>query len=293
MRELLHRHRARIVTFFAVVIPLFVLYIHGRKPEQSTFVTNALLQLTAPAQSAANRLIHSIEDLWTGYVGLIDTEEENAGLRENIRKLEEGVAESRALREENGLLRSELAFKRKRRDLKLASAHIIAKDVSAFARVVRAHIDTGLHDSVRQGMPVLTSQGLVGRVRQVSDRYAEVMLTVDTRSEVAVRVVGKSVTGTVRGKGDRNEYLARMLYLPGQEQLEVGDRLVTNGHDQVFPPNLEVGTIRSLKERQDGVYQQLEVTPAVSFSVLEIVQIVLGTVDENADEATTARGGGP
>jgi rod shape-determining protein MreC len=236
-------------------------------------------------------LIGSIEDLWTGYVGLIDTEEENTGLRYEVHKLEEGVAESRALRQENGLLRSELSFKRKRRDLKLAAAHVIAKDVSAFARVVRAHIDTGRFDGIRQGMPVLTSHGLVGRVQQVSGRYAEVMLTVDTRSEVAVRVVGKSVTGIVRGKGDRREYLAQFLYLPGREQLDIGDRVVTSGHDQIFPPNLEVGTIRSLAERQDGVYQRLEVTPSVSFSVLDVVQIVLGTVDENADEATAVRGG--
>lgn len=277
MRELFQRHKATIATFLAVILPLLVLYVHGKAPGESTFFRHQLLKVTAPAQNATHRLIGSVESLWDGYMALIDTESDNEALRAKVLGMEGRLARARLIEDENGVLRHELAFKRSRRELNLVAAHVIAKDVSAFSRVVRVRIDLGGRDKVREGMPVLTHEGLVGRLRQVAGGYAEVMLTVDTRSEVAVRVLGKSATGSLRGTGDRNEYLAQLLYLPGGEKLEVGDRLVTSGHDQVFPPNIVVGTIRSLTRRQDGVHEQLEVTPVVRFSVLDTVQVMVGT----------------
>ena len=291
MRELLQRHKETIVTFLAIVIPLFLLYFHGRSPKQNTFATNILMEVTSPAMKASHDLISSIQGVWFGYMALVDTEDENNSLEDQIDELEGVVVEAQQLRDENILLRKELAFKRKRKDLVTVSAHVIGRDVSAYARVLRVHLDAGSYDGLREGMPVLTNRGLVGRLRQVSDRYAEVMLTVDTRSEVAVRVAGKAITGMVRGSGDRNRYSSKMLVLPGSESLEIGDRIVTSGHDQIFPPNLEVGRVSSLRERQEGVYQVLEVSPAVNFGVLEAVQIVVGIRDEAADGPLTSEKG--
>lgn len=291
MRELLQRHKEAIVTFVAVVLPLFLLYFHGKNPGKNTVVTNFLLDVTSPAQSASHRLIGSVEDVWLGYLALVDAEDDNVSLRDRVDELEGIVVEAQQLQDENELLREELDFKRKRKDLLTVSAHVIGKDVSAYARVLRVRIDGGTHDTLREGMPVVTSKGLVGRLRQVTERYAEVMLSVDTRSEVAVKVVGKAITGMVRGKGDKNQYRANLLFLPGDEELEAGDRVVTSGHGQVFPANIEVGKVQSLKERQNGVYQQLEITPSVRFGVLEVLQVVIGTRDDPMDSGTIMKGG--
>ena len=288
MRELFHRHKERIVTFLAIVIPLFLLYVHGRNPKQNTVVTDALMKVTSPAMKASHDLISSIQGVWFGYLALVSTEEENESLVSKVAELEGVVMEAQVLRDENESLRKELAFKRQRRDLQLVSAHVIGRDVSPYARVLRVHLDAGAHDNLREGMPVITNRGLIGRLRQVSDRYAEVMLTVDTRSEVAVKVAGKPVTGTVRGKGDRNRYRGKMLKLPSRIELEIGDRIVTSGHDKVFPANLEVGQITSLDVRQEGVYEVLEVTPSAEFGVIEFVQIVVGVRDEVVEMPTVS-----
>ena len=290
MRELLQRHKETIVTFLAIVVPLFLLYVHGRNPKQNTVVTNVLIEVTSPAVKASHDLISSIQGVWFGYLALVGTEDDNNSLKEQVDELEGVVVEAQQLRDENKLLRKELAFKRKRKDLITVTAHVIGRDVSAYARVLRVHVDGGSYDGLKEGMAVLTNRGVVGRLRQVSERYAEVMLTVDTRSEIAVKVVGKPITGMVRGKGDRNRYLAKMMVLPGTEKLDVDDRIVTSGHDQVFPPNLEVGRISLLKERQEGVYHVLEVAPAVNFGVLEVVQIVVGTRDEAVDSSLASEG---
>ena len=182
---------------------------------------------------------------------------------------------------ENARLRALLDFKKARRDLRTVAAHVLAEDVSPFARVLRIHLDAGAEDGLREGMPVVAAEGLVGRVRQVSDGVGQVMLTVDARSSVNVKVAGKGVTGNLQGTGDEESYTARLTFLHKVDKLEVGDAVVTSGHDRVFPPGIEVGYIRSLEERQRGLYYELQVAPAVNFSTLDEVLIVVGVIGED------------
>lgn len=292
MGEFFRRHRKAIISFIAVVVPLFLLYVHGRYPRKTTIVEHALMQVTGPAKSAANKVIQGIGDVWNGYIALTDVQEENERLREEKRRLTGQALENKQLREENRNLRAQLEFKRARKDLKLVAAQVIGQTVSPYARVVSIEIDLGAGDDVREGMPVVTEQGLVGRLMQVSGSYAEVMLVADEKSSVHVKVSGKGVTGTVEGLGLEDEYTARLLYLQRAIKPQPLDTLVTSGHDKIFPPGLEVGYIQQSEERQKGLYYELRVAPAVNFSTLETVQVVVGTVDgEVAQSPTPPRAG--
>jgi rod shape-determining protein MreC len=275
MRELFLRHRKTIVTVAGIALPLFLLYVHGRSPRKTTIIEQALMQVTAPVQGAASRLLSGLSDLWNGYVALVDVAADNAALREDKRRLEADSARLIVALAENERLRRELEFKRQRRDLVTVSAHVIGKDLSPYGRILRVALDAGSDSGVAEGMAVVNHAGLVGRVVRVSSDYAEVMLTVDARSVVNVRVLGKGVTGTVTGTSSPYNYVARMSYLHRAEPLDVGDLLVTSGHDKVFPPGLSVGTIRSLEERQRDIEYELQVTPAVNLADLEEVQIIV------------------
>ncbi|MGM0576990.1 MAG: rod shape-determining protein MreC [Myxococcota bacterium] len=290
MREFLERHRVTIASFAALVVPLFLLYVHGRSPRNTTVVEYALLRLTSPVELAASHMLEGVADVWSGYVALVDLEQENEKLQREVQVLTGEALRAKELEYENQRLRELLEFKRGRKALETVASHVIGQDVSPYARVVRIAIDVGEEDGVREGMPVVAAEGLVGRVKQVAGRYAEVMLTVDARSSVNVRVAGKGVTGSLEGTGAADAYMARLLYLNKAEPLEVGDTLVTSGHDKVFPPGIEVGYIRSLEERQRGLYYELQVAPAVNFSTLEEVMVVVGAsaeepVAEGADDA--------
>lgn len=282
MREILARHRKTLVIVAGIALPLFLLYVHGRSPRKTTIIEKALLQVTAPVQGAASRLLSGISDLWNGYVALVDVAEDNTALRELNQRLQADAARLTSVIAENARLRAELDFKRARRDLKLAAAHVIGKDLSPYGRILRIALDAGGDSGLAEGMPVLSGPGLVGRVLRVSGDYAEVLLVVDARSVVNVRVLDKGVTGTVTGTSSPYNYVARMSYLHRAEPLEIGDLLVTSGHDKVFPPGLHVGTIRSLEERQRDVEYELQVTPSVNLAGLEEVQVVLGVVDAPA-----------
>lgn len=280
MREFLQRHRAAILAFFGLTLPLFLLFVHGRHPRKTTVIEVALMEITGPVQEAASRALSGISDLWNGYVALTDVHDDNERLLEDVRQLTEKADRVRQLELENAELRKMLDFKKRRRELVTVGAHIIGKDVSAYTRVLRIAIDVGDDASVLEGMPVINADGLIGRIHRVSSSFAEVMLVVDARSTVNVKVSGKGVVGTVTGTNSQYSYDARMSYLTKAEPLAQGDLLVTSGHDKVFPPDLRVGYIRSLEERQRGVEYELQVTPAVNFSDLDLVYVVTDVVSE-------------
>jgi len=281
LRDFLERHRVAISSFVAIVLPLFLLYVHGRSVQsrKTTVIEVALMTLTSPVQEAAANMLTGLDDVWSGYIALADVEVDNERLRREAALLTAEALRAKKLDEENQRLRQLLAFKRSRAKLRTVGAHVIGQDVSPFSRVVRIAIDVGDRDDVVEGTPVLAAQGLVGRISRVSGRYAEVMLTVDARSSVSVRVVGKDVTGSLQGTGEPDAYRARLLYLQEGKEVAVGDTLITTGHDKVFPPGLEVGYIRTLEERQRGLYFELNVAPAVNFAILEEVLVIVGDAE--------------
>lgn len=287
-QELIERHRTRIAAFAAIVVPLFLLYVHGRSPRKTTVVEYVLMQTTSPVQGAASRMLSGFEDVWKGYVALVDVAEDNERLTEERRVLTREALRAKKLDEDNRRLRRLLGFKRTRRDLRTVAAHVIGQDVSPYSRVVRIAIDVGEADGIEEGAPVLAAEGLVGRIKIVAGGYAEVMLTVDARSSVNVRVSGKDTTGNLEGTGASDTYSARLLYLHKGVPLAVGDTVITSGHDKVFPPGIEVGYVRSLEERQRGLYYELQVAPAVNFSTLQEVLVVTGTADPTDPEPPTS-----
>lgn len=292
MREFLQRHRAAILAFLGLTLPLFLLFVHGRHPRKTTVIEVVLMEITGPVQEAASRALSGISDLWNGYVALIDLHDENERLRDDVRILTEKADRVRQLDLENAQLRTMLDFKKQRRELVTIGAHIIGKDVSPYTRVLRIAVDAGEDAHVLEGMPVINADGLIGRVHRVSSSFAEVMLVVDARSTVNVRVSGKGVVGTVTGTSSQYSYDARMSYLSKAEPLAQGDLLVTSGHDKVFPPDLRVGYIRSIEERQRGVEYELQVTPAVNFSDLDLVFVVTDVVSEPVEGTGPASSGG-
>ncbi len=88
------------------------------------------------------------------------------------------------------------------------------------------------------------------------------------------------MTGVLSGAGDRNAYSARFRFLYKSEPIEASDVVVTSGHDRVFPPGLEVGTITSTRASQEEHYYVYEVAPRVNFSMLEEVFVVTNAMAE-------------
>jgi rod shape-determining protein MreC len=111
----------------------------------------------------------------------------------------------------------------------------------------------------------MTGAGLVGRVTEVGDRAARVLLVTDLNSRVPVAVDGSRERAVLAGD---NSDRPRLLYLPARTTVKVGDRLVSSGNGGIFPPGLPVGEVAAI---EDGI---VRVEPYAELSRLDYLRIV-------------------
>jgi len=163
------------------------------------------------------------------------------------------------------------------------TARVIAKGISPSFRVVRLAVDQGEHAGLHAGMPVVANEGLVGQIRRVSGRFADVLLTIDPESRVDV-VVGESrARGRIEGLGERSRYRCRIQFDRADDQVAVGDEVFTSGLGKKFPSSILIGYVSKIGDQEFGLHQEGEVTPAVDFTRLdEVLILTSGPKDSDA-----------
>ncbi|MGF1464536.1 MAG: rod shape-determining protein MreC [Sandaracinaceae bacterium] len=284
------RFRDAAICVALLAIPFFVLRANLKDPSRTNGLDRLLLTMSAPVQMVATGAARWVSDVVSEYFFFWEIDDENDRLR----------AENARLREEHRRLRHEALENRRLRSLlqlreriggELVVAQVIGRDVNRFFRVTRTRVDRGDRDRVRAGMPVITSQGLVGQVRRSWGRYSDLLLTVDTDSAIDVVIQRTGARGMLRGTGEDDRYRARIQYLRREDDIRVGDLVHTSGLGQRFPAAILVGRVTRIVRRQFGLYQEADVTPAVNFSSLDEVLILTEgsredqAVDEEAEAA--------
>jgi rod shape-determining protein MreC len=126
---------------------------------------------------------------------------------------------------------------------------------------------------VQPGMGVLTTNGVVGRVRQVSEHYATVTSLLHSKTSISAKIQRDGTFGTIKWLGDDPTH-ALLDYIPRQNKLVRGDTIVTSGYNAVFPEGVMIGTIDSFVKEPDKNFWTVQVRLAVSFSNLTYVYVV-------------------
>ena len=245
---------------------------HGSERELSGLDT-AVLRISAPLQSGVSWIINGLGGVWNGYVWLVDVEEENHELRAKNAKLQQELGQLRSRDAEISALEEMLTLKR---DLRAdtVGARVIAASLDERFRVLRLSVDRG-DAALGQWLPVLSADGLVGRIHKVYGDYAEVLLLSDTKSAVDVVIDRTMGRGVLRGAASESLYRCTIDYLSQDEPVEVGDEVFTSGLGGDFPKGLLVGKIVSVEKAEYGLHQKVSVAPAVNFSALRTVQVLL------------------
>lgn len=198
---------------------------------------------------------------------------ENAQLRQRAAEMEAELARLRSDRAENERLRALLGFKEKT-EYKSVAAVVIARDPSAWFDTVT--INRGSSEGIELNMPVVTPNGIVGRVIALSPWTAQVMLITDERSGAGA-VVGQlgqsNALGSVRGLGENG--LLEMRYVPGLEEVNPGDYVITTGQDGIYPPGLNVGEVVEVKKGTAAVAHNIHIRPGARLNALEEVAVLL------------------
>ena len=267
------------MSFLLLVIPLVLLWHHGKERTEATVYEAVLSRLTSPAQSGVSSVLHSVRTLWSDYVWLVGVQEDNRDLRRRNEVLV-GLAQDREqFKKENRRLKRLLKYKGERPDLVTITARVVGKDVSPFHRVLKIKITAGSDHGIRRYQPVITPSGVVGHIDRAVGKYAEVKLAVDAGSRISVNVADREVKGILIGSGHKNRFLASFEAPDPQRELREGDMLITNGEDERFPKGLVVGYIRGEPPQPKEGILRYSVEPSVPFATLEEVFVVTSQLE--------------
>jgi len=221
----------------------------------------------AEVQRAASSVIGSVRASWGGYFALQEVHRENERLQQELAQLRIGLQQERALAQQSRTLEQLLEL-RGRTPLMTTGAAVIGSGASPDFRTIT--IDKGTADGLRPDMAVIAPAGVVGRIITPSARAAKVQLLIDRNAGAAALVERSRAQGVVEGTGGN----LRMNYVSGTADLKVGDVLVTSGIEGIYPKGFVIGQIESI-ERGAGEFSSIVIRPAVDFSSLEAVLVVL------------------
>jgi rod shape-determining protein MreC len=256
---------AQSVILFLVIAGILALALGGYLSFVSTGVNTALISV----QSWLSVRFVAIQEFVTLPRDAVTLRQDNARLLDEVARLQAQVLQYQRQINETQALAALVDFSRANPDSAYTAASVIGRDPSPFLHYII--IDRGSADGIRRGMPVVTDQGLVGRVEAVISNAARVQLITDPSSAVNVRLEIAERDATLVGSvsGDLG------LDLVAQDvNLEVGDILLTSGLGGAYPSDLLVGQILTVRKRDSDLFQQASVQPIVDFTSLKIVLVV-------------------
>jgi rod shape-determining protein MreC len=285
---LLNRYREQLVIGVLLILPLANYLMVGHRGREPNFVDRSILALSSPIQAALTWVFSSVGGAADSYVRL-------RGAHDRALACKDALGQARY--ELNALREAEVANARLKGALKYTDktatreilARIIGLNPSAQFQSIR--IDRGDRDGLRVGMPVVTPEGVVGQVIRVVDASADIMLPTDPASRIGAVMQRSRVRGTVIGTGD-GERLSLDLVLREDDPVD-GEVVVTSGTDGVYPPGLELGTVKTI-QRSIGLYVTGSIAPAVDLATAEYVLIIPVVLSAAAPApATTSAVPGP
>ncbi len=211
----------------------------------------------------------SLQDFLSAPRDIITLRARNADLEAQVSQLQAQVIDLQQRVNETEILAALVDFSRANPESSYKAASVIGRDPSPFLHYVI--INRGSNDDIRRGMPVVTNEGLVGRVDAVIADAARVQLLTDPASSINVHLKNSNTEAVLNGSitGDIS------LDMISQDvTVEAGDLILTSGLGGGFPPDLIIGQVVNVHQRPAELFQTATVQPAVDFSRLSIVLVI-------------------
>lgn len=272
MFKYLREYRFQITLFLFILLPIIAIDTSTRAPREYRFYDRWVIGLTSPVQAAIQWTLDRGVSAFQNYIFLLGTRRENLVLLDENRKLLNEIASLRETQQENSRLRQLLAFQEKS-ELQTVVARVIGRDVSTEYRALR--LNRGENSGIQKDMAVVTSEGVVGRVLRTTPDTADVVTVVDTLSAVDAIDERSRARGIVEGLSDD---LCQLRFALRIDDIAPNDVLISSGLGGIFPKGVPVGIVSKVTKQPYGITQEVEVRPAVDFSKLEEVLVIVKKV---------------
>jgi len=257
-----------------VVVSLFcIIFFAARGRFQAPVSSQAVSLVLSPFQQAAAWVANEVRYV-TGTIWEISTlYEQNKMLRNEVEQLRGINLQANEALAENERLRKMIGYQQSAHQFDLVAARVIGRESDTWSRMIV--IDRGTMNGIANDMPVITPQGLVGRVVEAGPNSSKVQLILDPRSSVGtiVQRAESRVTGIVQGNMD-NPTMPQMVNIPKNADVVEGDVIVTSGFGGIYPKGIIVGLVSSLKNDDGGLLKIGVLESAVDFQKLEDVMVI-------------------
>lgn len=258
-------------TAFLIGIVLFVatsftiLTVSSRNTLFENGVERIAISLISPFQMLVSASFAWCTDIWRVYFATVSAGEENSELKRALALAMEAQNRCRELELENNRLRMFIAFDNGSENVLIASK-VIGRDPSPWFQTLI--INKGADDGIIKGLPVLVSEGVVGQIIEVFEKFSKVLLITDRSSSVDALVQRSRSRGIVQGN---NTALCFFKYALRKDEIEKGDIIISSGMDQVFPKGLRIGEVLDIKKENSDLFQMIFIRTFVDFAKLEEV----------------------
>lgn len=279
METVLGRYRNLIVLvgiLFAQVVGLAVQVKRTTETESSLLIRVWAVHAVTPLEKGLGWVQTSSSSLWRNYLYLRGVRAENRDLKQQLEQLHIEQARLKQDADQAQRLQSLLAFRQQYISETLA-AQVIGSSGSDQSHSV--YIDKGAHDGLKPDMAVITLDGVVGKVLRVFPYTSLVLLIDDPSSGVGVILDKARLQGVLRGTPAGEITVERVM---ADEQVPVGEKVLTSGGDQIFVKGLPVGTVTQVKPGAE-LFLSIHVRPAANLDKLEEVLVVTKKVEKQAE----------
>lgn len=276
MLNVYSRHRSLALLVGVVFAQVLLLAFQIKRNQDVPLIRLWAADLVTPVGRIGTWTSSKIRGVWTGYIDLHGARAESRRLQAEVDQLRLRNFELEADAREAQRLEHLLDFREAHPEANMIAAQVIGASADPTSHTL--FINRGSRDHLRRDMPVITPEGIVGKIVEVfSNDTAQVLLIDDRDSGVGALFADTRTHGVVQGTGDP---VPVMDYVANDEKVHPGEVILTSGEDRIFPKGLPIGLVKDVKGASNSTpFQIIHVQPAVHLDRLEDVLVLLSRQD--------------
>src|SRR6266851_661246 len=262
------RHKSLVLLAGVIVLQVLMLAVQIKRDSEGRLIRVWTVGAVSPFERAGSYGFGWIRNTWRHYFALQNTTKENEQIRHENDALKLQISQLQGKAAEADRLAALLNFRQSHANVHMIGARVIGTGAGTASLTIQ--LDRGERDGIRKNMGVITPDGVVGKVVEAYPNASQVLLLTDKESGVGAMLADSRVQGPVGGQG---EPLLVMKYVPNDDTVNVGERVITSGMDRIFPRDLPVGTVTEIKS--GNPFKQIRIKPAANLERLEAVFVLL------------------
>lgn len=262
------RHRSLFLLAGVVLLQVLLLAIQIKRDSQGRLLRVWTVGAVSPFERAGVYGVGHIRDTWRHYFALRNASRDNEQLRRDNDALKMQITQLQSKAAEADRLATLLGFRKSHQEVPMVGARVIGASADSASQTI--YLDRGENDGIRKNMGVITPDGVVGKVVESYSNTSQVLLLTDKDSGVGAMLAESRIQSPVGGTG---EPLLAMKYVANDDNVNLGERVVTSGMDRIFPRDLPVGIVSEIKP--GNPFKLIRVRPAANLERLEEVIVLL------------------